>query len=144
MSEQCCVLLPGKMPLQRLWPDPAVDVGCSFQCLCTGFWALEVAGLVLLSGPQPALANLSWPPQWLQRLVLTPLLIQSLCSRASPHSLIYYGLVPCVLLVLCGKWQMQGCFQRWGKLRVVTHCNPGSESPLYRCLNSNSRFSCWF
>lgn len=48
MGEQCCVALPGKMLLRRLWPDQAVDVGCSFWCLCSGCWALEVARSVLL------------------------------------------------------------------------------------------------
>lgn len=102
MGEQCCVVLPGKMPLQRLWPDQAVDVGHSFRCLCTGCRALGVAGSVLLLGCRRAPANWSWPPQLLQCLVLTPLLI-CLLSHAPPRSLIYSGLVPHVLLVLCGK-----------------------------------------
>lgn len=58
VGEQCCVVLPGKVPPELL-PDQVVNVGCSFRCPCNGCQALGVAGSILLSGPRPAPANCS-------------------------------------------------------------------------------------
>lgn len=132
MGEQCCVVLPGKMPLQRLRPDQAVDVGCSFRCLCTGCWALGVAGSVLLLGPRPAPANWSWPPQLLQRLVLTPLLI-CLRSHAPPRSLILFPMCfrCCVGNSECRVVSRHGVSCEWSHTVIQV------LSLTYMCLNSN-------
>lgn len=60
-----------------------------------------------------------WPPHLLQHLLLMPLLI-CWCSCTPPHSLICSRIVPCMLLVPWGKYEVQGCFQMWSKLWVMT------------------------